>query len=442
MGSKVIVIDTVCLTPAHLEDRQNTPNLNLLANMGQMAVLRPVFPAVANSIHATITTGVYPEEHGVVSDGFFNRENHEIRYGNVRTNMVRSPRFWEQWRGEGVKTASLFMDENRYCPVDIILRYTPRYVNGSFLPWCYSKPANLYAELTQSLGSFPVKPFQSSSALLKACNWIVDATVQVLGQDAPELTFVNLPLLEYEFQRCGPQSMQAHRAVKNLDHLLGRLLYQISRDGLLEGTTVMIIADYVCVPVSNHVYINRFLREKGFLQVTKILGREYLNVEESDAFAIVDQQVAHIYGKPDSLASVQEALTSLPGVKQLISKSESEQLRLAPANSGDLIAVAEEDACFVHYWWKYNRPAPVFAYNIGMHKRLGADTFELLKDMEHCTNPFQADKIRGAHGTMLAGEKGDVVLIAAGPEASVVNRGTVYEHVNISELIRRILGKE
>lgn len=440
MSARVIIIDAVCLTPAHLRDRAQTPNLNLLAHLGQAAAIRPVFPAVTAPVHATIATGLYPEEHGVVSDGYFDREEHEIRYGHSAGGLMRLPRFWEAWRSDGIKTALLFMRENKHCPADIILQMAPRYVGGRALPWCYSRPAELYPALARTLGHFPQPPFRSRMAMQRACRWIGRAAEYVLQSQQPDIMFVWLPSLEYDFQRYGPDGIQARRALRRLDDLVGIFLRHVSAAGLMDETTVLVMADYAYTAVSRPVYINRFLRQRKLLKVAVIHGREYLDIENSLAFAVADHQVAHVYCQPGVASQVQEALAELPGVSQVLARQEGTKLRVAHPHTGDIIAVADTNSWFVHYWWMYPRSAPAFAYNIGMHRQAPIDLVELLRDMDGCLLTNGTGRTRGSHGAAVDDE-GEVALLAAGPGAAAVKRDAVYSHTDIAEIVRLILGR-
>ena len=49
MPKHVLVLDLVCLTLDHLQDRAATPNLNALADRGYAVSLRPPFPTPAGS---------------------------------------------------------------------------------------------------------------------------------------------------------------------------------------------------------------------------------------------------------------------------------------------------------------------------------------------------------------------------------------------------------
>ncbi|MCA9103485.1 MAG: alkaline phosphatase family protein, partial [Planctomycetales bacterium] len=59
-------------------DLTRMPRLGKLTAAGDSAGLVPSFPAVTCPVQANMTTGVLPSEHGVVANGFYWRERHEI----------------------------------------------------------------------------------------------------------------------------------------------------------------------------------------------------------------------------------------------------------------------------------------------------------------------------------------------------------------------------
>ena len=63
------------------------------------------------------------------------------------------------------------------------------------------------------------------------------------------------------------------------------------------------------------VHINRVLREAGLLAVRDELGTDALDAGASEAFAVADHQVAHVYVRdPARIAEVEALLRAVPGV--------------------------------------------------------------------------------------------------------------------------------
>lgn len=66
---KTVVINVVGLTPGLLGG--TTPYLRALSKRGQLATVDPVLPAVTSTVHATYLTGAYPNQHGIVANGWY-----------------------------------------------------------------------------------------------------------------------------------------------------------------------------------------------------------------------------------------------------------------------------------------------------------------------------------------------------------------------------------
>lgn len=74
----LLLINVVGLTPALLGPA--TPHINALLKTAKMASLQPVFPAVTSTVQASILTGLSPSEHGIVGNGWYFRDQAEVRF--------------------------------------------------------------------------------------------------------------------------------------------------------------------------------------------------------------------------------------------------------------------------------------------------------------------------------------------------------------------------
>src|SRR5712691_393753 len=97
-AKRVILLDLVCLQADHLADENRTPNLSRLAREGWSVPLVPPFPSVTCTVQATLTTGAPPREHGVVSNGRYERDQFAVRFWDQPTSMVKQEKIWERLR--------------------------------------------------------------------------------------------------------------------------------------------------------------------------------------------------------------------------------------------------------------------------------------------------------------------------------------------------------
>jgi len=87
-----------------------TPRLNAFRNAGSLARIRPAVPAVTSTAQANYLTGRLPRDHGIVANGWYNRELAEVQFWKQSSRLVQAPRIWEGLRAEqpGFTCAQLF----------------------------------------------------------------------------------------------------------------------------------------------------------------------------------------------------------------------------------------------------------------------------------------------------------------------------------------------
>ena len=134
--------------------------------------------------------------------------------------------------------------------------------------------------------------------------------------------------------------------------MAGDLIADAARD----GARVIILSEYGITPVSTPVHINRALRQAGLLRVRREGDGELLDPAQSDAFAVSDHQIAHVYvAKPELIEEVRRIVASLPGVERVLDRAEQSALAIDHARSGELVALARSDAWFTYYYWLDDR---------------------------------------------------------------------------------------
>ncbi len=449
-----VVINVVGLTPGLIGPEM--PRVSEFCRRGKLATIAPVLPAVTCSVQATYLTGRWPQEHGIVGNGWYFRDECEIRFWRQANKLVAGDKLWDEARqlDPTFTCANLFWWYNMYSTVDVSLTPRPMYPSdGRKLPDVYSVPAELRDELQQELGTFPLFQFWGPAAGIKSSQWIAEAAKRVSERHAPTLSLVYLPHLDYGLQRHGPDLARVAGDLRAIDTVVGDLIgYYEAR-----GTQVVLLSEYGITRVSRPVHLNRVLREAGLLRVRVELGRELLDAGASAAFAVADHQVAHLYVNDRSkLEAVRELVAGTPGVARVYDESTAAEIHLNHPRSGELIALAEPDAWFTYYYWLEESRQPDFAPTVDIHRKPGYDPAELLLDPKLTfpklkiawkllqkklgqrylmdVIPTSGELVRGSHG-----------LPAAAPEESPVFITTRTDLIEASEIspvaVRQILLK-
>lgn len=376
---RTVVINIVGLSTSII-DKESTPFLYNWTAGKRKAYVKPAFPAVTCSAQSNYLTGKFPETHGIVGNGWYHKDECEVKFWKQSNKLVQAEKLWEKMKklDSSFTCANMFWWYNMYSSVDYSVTPRPMYpADGRKLPDVYSHPAPLRDFLQNELGQFPLFQFWGPGASIKSSNWIAEASKIVEMQYQPTLSLVYLPHLDYCLQKFGPDRNKIQKELKEIDALCESLFNFYSK----RGVKIIALSEYGISPVSKPVSLNRALREKGLISVREELGKELLDAGASEAFAVADHQIAHIYIKDaGNINKVKSIIEGVAGVELVLDKSDQHNFGIAHERSGDLLVVANKDSWFTYYYWLDDKKAPDFASCVDIHRKPGYDPAEMFID--------------------------------------------------------------
>ncbi|MDO6388507.1 alkaline phosphatase family protein [Pontibacter sp. BT731] len=376
---KTVVINVVGLTQSLIGN--HTPFLaEWSSHKANGAAIHPVFPAVTCTAQATYLTGKTPLEHGIVGNGWYFRDECEIKFWRQSNKLVQADKVWEAAKkaDPSFTCANMCWWYNMYSSVDYAVTPRPQYLaDGRKLPDCYTHPASLRDTLQQKLGTFPLFSYWGPKTSIKSSKWIANASILTDELYDPTLTLIYLPHLDYNLQRLGPGNPRIATDLHEIDTVCAKLItYYESR-----GANIIVLSEYGISAVNQAVHLNRTLREHGLIALREERGLELLDAGASEAFAVADHQVAHIYIKDKNReGEVKRLIEQVPGVGEVLAGSERNKYSLGHERCGELVAVASKNAWFTYYYWLDDKKAPDFARTVEIHKKPGYDPVEMFVD--------------------------------------------------------------
>jgi predicted AlkP superfamily pyrophosphatase or phosphodiesterase len=200
--------------------RHDAPNLKLLAAAGVHATrLSPSFPSKTFPNHYTLVTGLYPQNHGIVANWFYDPAD------NAKFDMSKTESRW--WAGGE--------------PVWITAE------KQSVRSACFFWPGS-EAELHGVRPSF-FKPFDKK---LKAADRVdgLLAWLALPPDQRPKLATLYFDIVDDMGHRFGPTAPETAAAVKEADDAVARLLAGLERLGLRGSANFVIVSDHGMSEVS------------------------------------------------------------------------------------------------------------------------------------------------------------------------------------------------
>jgi predicted AlkP superfamily pyrophosphatase or phosphodiesterase len=470
--NRLAVINVVGLTGSLIGE--HTPRIAEFHRRGALAHIAPAFPAVTCTAQSNYLTGTMPSLHGIVGNGWFNREQAEVQFWKQSNRIVHGEKIWDELsaRVPHFSCAKLFWWFNMYSSADYSITPRPMYpADGRKFFEIYTQPGPVRHEIQRDLGKFPFFSFWGPAAGVDspqgkadaASRWIAESTKWIENKYAPTLNLIYLPHLDYNLQRHGTYDVSGglnpkiHRDLREIDTIVGDLIDFFCR----HGVQVVLLSEYGITNVDMPVHLNRIFRERGWLTVKDELGLEILDASASKVFAVADHQVAHIHLNDGSLEnSVREVLEKTSGVEKILGNAEKIAAGIDHPRAGDLIAVARENAWFTYYYWLDDACAPDFGRTVDIHRKPGYDPVELFLDpkiplvklkiawrllqkklglrMLMDVIPLDATLVKGSHGRRPADKKDWPVFITERPEllgAKQIESTDVY-HALLRQILR------
>ena len=216
----------------------NPPNFKSFISNGSGAhSLIPSFPSKTFPNHYTLVTGLYPGNHGLIDNTFYDRETNEI-YGMRKKSMVTDPRFyggiplWELAKRNGMKSASYFWV-------------------GSEMTEESRRPDYFF-------------PFDDSVHPQTRIDQVID-WLRMPARERPHLITLYFSSPDHESHTYGPDSEEARKAVMAADTLLGKLMSGIESTQL--PVNVILVSDHgmseLIMKDDTYVFIDELIDRKN-----------------------------------------------------------------------------------------------------------------------------------------------------------------------------------
>lgn len=286
---------------------KHMPFLGELAESGELAVVDSIFPTLTDLVHTSVMTGVWPKDHGVVENGYYDRladrkvnfYGYEVAFNPHR--VIKAPTIVDLLRPRGVRTAA---------------------VSGYTMPPFSGTEVRIFPPFFAS-----DKMYRQYGRDWRKDVWVMNSAIYLYEECKPDLLLVHFASIDGMGHDFGPLSEGALRAVKIVDTAV-RTLWERMKDEY----AFIIFADHGQEEVHTWVNLKTYLRKHGI---------ETLRVSSGGG--------VHVYLRdPNQTEDAFEVLRRAPGVKEVFFRDELSHLD-TPL-SGELIVSAKPG-----YWFCSHR---------------------------------------------------------------------------------------
>jgi predicted AlkP superfamily pyrophosphatase or phosphodiesterase len=340
-------------------------------------------PTVTWPNHTTIATGVFPEKHGVLTNGRFIRSEEGVsRISDLnRSDLTSHPAIYDYAYEAGLITAEVNWPVTRNAETlhfslpdapDAIRHSTPQLIQEL-----------INAEI---LKDDTDESFRIGGALPRDEIWTATAEHLIINHK-PNILLFHLLNVDGTHHQYGEGTSPGLTALTLADTQVKRIVDALEKSGIKDRSTIFIVSDHGFMNVNKQVHPNILLKEEGLIEVD-----EDGNVVNAKVQAISNGGTAMVFAhnpetKEEDLERAYYVLSEAEGILNV----------LKPDDYSD-----------------YGLPNPSYNENMG-HLLLNADQhFSFGNSVSGYNHTVEFDETRGTHGYLSDVPEMKTIFVASG----------------------------
>lgn len=313
---KLYLISLDAFGAEDLKYASTLPNFSyLLERSAIVEKVETVYPSLTYVAHTSITTGMYPKQHGVINNTLL-QPKRESPDWHWYAKDIRVPTIFDVAHEAGYVIASFLWPVTGRDPsikYNVAEIFANRPWQNQVLVSLYSSSLKFVFDLNRKFGKMRRGILQPElDEFLTAC------AVDTIEHKNPDLMAIHLVDLDSTRHKYGVDSLEARSAIVRMDNHLGQIFKAMEQKGILEDTVIAVFGDHYQINVETVIRLNAVFKEKGWITENK-----YGKIIEWCALAKAADGSCYIYTKQETdSAEVRKVLESFPDIIETIYNQE------------------------------------------------------------------------------------------------------------------------
>lgn len=223
-----------------------------------------VVPTVTFPSHATLVTGVSPEQHGIYNNVRFDPFNRNKDAWYWYESEFKAPTLWHAAAQAGIVTASVFWPTTTNADdIDYLVpAYPARTPEDASLMEALSRPVGYLKKIEQQVGTFYIldSPLAFDDLLTRT-------SVSIIRDAKPGFMTVHLVALDHYEHLTEPFSSESNNAIEKIDGMIGQLV-DAERAGNPDAI-VAVVSDHGFAAIHTSVSLLIPFVQAGLIQIKK-----------------------------------------------------------------------------------------------------------------------------------------------------------------------------
>lgn len=266
-----------------------------------------VYPSITYPCHTSISTGMYPMNHGVVSNTLL-QLNRKSPDWNWERDKIKADTFYDAAMRNGLTTAALLWPVT--AKSKITYNMPEIFANR---PW----QNQVMVSLANGSPTYQIKLNQKFGYLRKGIrqpyldNFVEASAHYTIKAKRPNVIMMHFVELDSMRHNYGYHSKEANNALLSYDAKLFNMMKLLEDEGIMDKTTLFVLGDHDQIPVFKAMHLNSVFKAKGLIQTSNQKITNY------DAYVKSEDGSAYIYLKnPKDMVMLEKVKTILQDLKE------------------------------------------------------------------------------------------------------------------------------
>ena len=274
----VIVISFDAVSEEDLEFLSKQPNFSKLIKNGALIKnVESVYPSLTYPAHATIVTGKYPKNHGVINNTVLDFKNDNPDWYWYR-KYIKGYTIFDLAEKSGMKTCSILWPVTARSKITYNMPEifcTKRYDNQilkSALAGSKIYQVNMnkrFGYLRQGMD----EPYLD--------NFATEVAKKTIRELKPNLILLHLIDSDSQKHKYGIENKEVIESLKRHDERLGEIIESLKLAGIYEDSTIIALGDHSQINVNNVIKLNSILMKNDLINVNGNKIKSYKAIAKS-----------------------------------------------------------------------------------------------------------------------------------------------------------------
>ena len=267
MESKyLIIISFDAVSSKDIDKLKELSNFKLLINNGSLINnVESIYPTLTYPAHATIMTGMYPKNHGIINNTLNNFSDNNPNWYWYR-KYIKTKTLYDLASEKGLTTAALLWPVSGRSSINYNLTeiFAPKPYQNQFVMSALSGCIKYQLDLNKRFGHL-----RNGLTQPNLDNFVHESAKYTISKYKPNLLLIHYTDVDTNRHNHGYDSKEANEALLRHNERLGEIIKTLKEANIFEESTIVTLGDHSALDGDYMIRLNSLFREAGLLKVNE-----------------------------------------------------------------------------------------------------------------------------------------------------------------------------